>query len=120
LIESIPKSPGLRSNMVMDHYKDEPVMKDFLLFYHLLREVSRAEFKRASEFRRHVKMTSMLKDGPVEIDIDTIHEYYRKTRTFVELIRQMERWIEVRGPTEKPDLAKLLIGVQAEMDFNRR
>ena len=118
-LHDIPKSPGLRASMVASHYKDEPIMQDFFKFYQHLREVSRAEFKRSSEFRRHVKMTSLLDSGPVEIDIDKISEYYHKSRVFAELVKQVV--IQTEEAKEPPaiNMAELLASVTAELDFNK-
>jgi len=119
LVQTIPKSPGLRAGMVKDYYKDEPVIQEFIQFYHLLRDISRAEYKRSSEYRRHVTMTAMLDSGTVQIDIDKISEYYRKTRIFVDLVNQILESTEVSKEMPKLDMAKLRDSVITEMEFKR-
>ena len=56
-------------------------MIDFGLF---LKQVNRAECKRSQEFRRHVTMTALTDTGPVNVDIDTIKDYYLNTKKWLE------------------------------------
>ncbi|MBW2970995.1 hypothetical protein KY320_02440, partial [Candidatus Woesearchaeota archaeon] len=110
-IDTIPKSPGLRAKILSEHYKDEAELADFINFYHLLRSLSRAEFKRSNEFRRHVMMTAFLQDGPMEINIDIITEYYRKSKIFVRFVTK------VLGKKEGEDFTELLRLAQVEVEF---
>jgi hypothetical protein len=120
VIQDVPKSPGLRASMIRDHYKDEPIILDFIQFYHLLRDISRAEYRRSSEYRRHVKMTALVDSGTVEIDIDIINEYYRKTRIFIDMTNQIVASGEAGKELAKFDFAKMKESVITEMDFNKR
>jgi hypothetical protein len=115
-----PKSPGLRASMVKEFYKSEPIMLEFIQFYNHLREISRAEYKRSSEYRRHVTMTAMLDSGAVMIDIDKISEYYKNTKVFVEIVRQVVENIESGKDAPKLDLVMLKESVITEMEFNKR
>ena len=119
LMQAPPKSPGLRASMVKEFYKDEPVMLEFIQFYHLLRDISRAEYKRSSEYRRHVTMTAMLDSGTIQIDIDRISEYYKKTKIFVGMIVQLMNAAEAAKELPAVDMAKLQESVITEMEFNR-
>jgi hypothetical protein len=119
-MQEAPKSPGLRASMVKDFYKDEPVMLEFIQFYNHLREISRVEYKRSSEYRRHVTMTAMLESGPIMIDIDKISEYYKNTKVFVEMVRQVVENIEQGKDAPKLDLVQLKESVITEMEFNKR
>jgi hypothetical protein len=119
LISSIPKSPGLRANIVFDYYKNEEVMQEFFQFYQLLRAISRAEFQRSSEFRRHVKMTAMLDTGNVEVDIDKISEYYQKSRVFITLVRKIITAAETLKELPNINMAQLRESVMAELDFEK-
>jgi hypothetical protein len=118
-VQAIPKSPGFRASIISDHYKEEPIMQDFLKFYSHLREISRAEFQRSSEYRRHVKMTAMLDSGPVEVDIDKISEYYQKARVFAEFMKHIVIDAEEAKVLPKVEMAQLLESVTAELDFNK-
>jgi hypothetical protein len=118
-LQAIPKSPGFRASIISDQYKTEPVMQDFLKFYSHLREISRAEFQRSSEYRRHVKMTVVLDSGSVEVDIDKISEYYHKSRVFAEFIKHIVMSGEEAKTLPTIDMAQLLESVTAELDFNK-
>lgn len=119
MMQEAPKSPGLKASMVKEFYKNEPIMLEFIQFYHLLRDISRAEYKRSSEYRRHVTMTAMLDSRPVMIDIDKISEYYKNTRVFVEMVRQLVDNIELGKEAPKLDLVQLKESVITEMEFNK-
>ncbi len=54
------------------------------LFYLLMRKISRAEYKKSSEYRRHVTMTAMTDEGIFTVDIDRAKELFFKVRQFVE------------------------------------
>ncbi len=114
-----PKSPGLRANMVKEYFKDEPVILEYIQFYQLLREISRAEYKRSSEYRRHVTMTALLDSGQVQIDIDKISEYYQKTRIFVELANRVADSIESSSELPVFDMQRLQESVQTEIEFKK-
>jgi len=119
VISSIPKSPGLRANIVFDYYKNDEVMREFFQFYQLLRAISRAEFQRSSEFRRHVKMTAMLDNGNVEIDIDKISEYYQKSRVFITIVRKIMTAAENSPEVPVVNMEQLRESVMAELDFEK-
>ena len=111
LADNVPKSPGLRTKILRDIYKEQEIMLEFLDFYRLLRDLSRADFKRRKEFRRHVTMTAILQDGEVEINIDIITEYYKRTKIFLNLV---EKIIETQN---KGNMNVLLKSSVAEIDF---
>ncbi len=119
VISSIPKSPGLRASIAFDYYKKEEIMQEFFQFYQHLRAVSRAEFQRSSEFRRHVKMTAMLDTGNVEIDIDKISEYYQRSRIFITLVRKIMAAAENSKELPVIDMTLLRESVMAELDFEK-
>lgn len=119
LVSDIPKSPGLRANIAFNYYKDEEIMQDYLQFYQLLRAISRAEFQRSSEFRRHVKMTAFLDSGNVEIDIDKISEYYQKSRIFITMVRKIMAVADSTKQIPEIDFAALKESVVSELDFEK-
>ena len=88
-VEDIPKSPGLRAITLGKCYDQEPILLEFVDFYSLLRALSRADFKRSNEYRRHVTMTAILQDGPIEINIDVITEYYQRSWAFLKLVENI-------------------------------
>ncbi|MBI3034236.1 hypothetical protein HYY72_03680 [Candidatus Woesearchaeota archaeon] len=85
LIKEIPPQAGLRVEILRKTYKDIRI-DEMLEFYTLLRKVSRAEYKRSHEFRRHVTMTATTDTGLVIINLDVIKEYYERTNGFIDYI----------------------------------
>ena len=85
LIKEYPNSPGLKVSLLKKTFHDNQELIEYLDFYLLLRRVSRAEFTRREEYRRHVTMIATLEtDGVIEIDIDKLEEYHKKTKKFLE------------------------------------
>jgi hypothetical protein len=84
-IDEIPEVRAKKLDMLRDYFKENKDFNDFIDFYLLMRRINKAEFTRRQEFRRHVTMTVILEgDGIVELNIDVIHEYYLKTKAFVD------------------------------------
>ncbi len=110
--EDIPKSPGLRTKILREKYEKEKEIIEFINFYHHLRDLSRANFERSREFRRHVTMTAFLKEGPVEITIDVVTSYFKTSKVFYKLVCKM-----VEG--EEQSIKELLNRSKAEIDFER-
>lgn len=81
--EEIPSSVGEKIALVKKLYP-EPMIESSLEFYSFLRILTKAEYTRQREFRRHVTMSAFIPDkGVVEVTIDVIHEYYEKTKEFI-------------------------------------
>ena len=78
-IKEIPPQPGMKCSLLKEHISDEKIL-EMIDFYLGLRKISRAEFTRAREFRRHVTMTVCVDDENKEINIDIITDNYKKTR----------------------------------------
>ena len=65
-------------------------MIDYINFYIRLRKLSKAEYTRREEFRRHVTMIATIDKGEiVEVNIDSLKEDYEKTRNFVAYIKKI-------------------------------
>ena len=82
LISEKPANIGLKSNALKKTYGD--VVTEMVSLYTLLRKVSRAEYKKSSEYRRHVTMTAMTDEGIFTVDIDKAKELFFKVKQFVE------------------------------------
>jgi hypothetical protein len=54
-----------------------------------MRKITKADFTRAREFRRHVTMTVVVDNGTIEVNIDRIHEYFDQTKGFVTHIKNI-------------------------------
>lgn len=81
----MPSVPGIKCKLIKEKIKDEKI-NELIDFYLLLRQINRASFERAREFRRHVTMSFVVNGKPMEINIDKITEYYKKTSGFLEYI----------------------------------
>ena len=90
LITSIPTNAGLRCDLLKKTFPDNPELIDYINFYVLLRKLSKAEYAKREEFRRHVTMIATIDKGEiVEVSIDVLKEYYEKTRNFITLVKKI-------------------------------
>ncbi|HLP79223.1 MAG TPA: hypothetical protein VK158_01175 [Acidobacteriota bacterium] len=87
-IFEIPAAPGLKCSTIKKHYNDAKV-KEFIEFYLLLRQFNNANYTALKEFRRHVAMKAQFPNGEYkEINIDIITDYYKKTREFLDFVKE--------------------------------
>jgi len=87
-VRDIPTIPKIKLDLVRKNYPDED-LKNFLQLYQLFREIDKASFERAREYRRHVTMTAHLDDKEIEVTIDIIEDYYGKTKEFIEYVESI-------------------------------
>lgn len=83
-IDTLPTNPIERAHKLKELFADDPIVVADMDFYLFLRKLTRASFTRAREFRRHVTMTAVVDDKSFDIKIETIEEYYHRTKAFVE------------------------------------
>ena len=85
-INEIPAARTKKVDVVKSYFANNKEVQDYVDFYLLLRKINKADFTRRQEFRRHVTMSAILEDDRiVELNIDVIHDYYLKTKAFVDL-----------------------------------
>ena len=90
LITSIPTNAGLRCDLLKKTFPDNLELIDYINFYLMLRKLSKAEYTKREEFRRHVTMIATIDKGEViEVDIDTLKEYYEKTKNFISFVKRI-------------------------------
>lgn len=90
LITSIPTNAGLRCDLLKKTFSESIELLDYINFYLMLRKLSRAEYTKKEEFRRHVTMIATIDKGEViKVDIDTLKEYYQKTRIFISFVKKV-------------------------------
>jgi len=85
-IDSIPDSPVAKA-LKLKELGYDAFLHDSMDFYLLMRKISKADFTRAREFRRHVTMTVVVDGGTIEINIDRIEEYFDKTKAFISHVK---------------------------------
>jgi hypothetical protein len=88
IIHQIPVSPSLQCDMVRDVYRKNEEIVHYVQFYLLLRKMSQGKFTRAREFRRNVTMTVSVDKLDMEVNIDIITEYYKRSCKFLEYIKE--------------------------------
>ena len=90
LITGIPANAGLRCDLLKKTFPDNPELIDYINFYLRLRKLSKAEYAKREEFRRHVTMIATIDKGEiVEVDIDILKEYYEKTKNFIAFVKKI-------------------------------
>ena len=90
LVQNIPENAGLRCDLLKSTFPENVQLLDYINFYTKLRKLSKAEYTRREEFRRHVTMIATIDKGEiVEVSIDVLKEYYEKTRTFIFFVKKI-------------------------------
>lgn len=87
-IKEIPKLPIAKVEAVRSCFQDEQIHQ-LLDFYILLRKLDKADYEASQEYRRHVTMTAFLDDKKIEVTIDSITEYFERTKQFVALVQKI-------------------------------
>ena len=89
LIASIPTNAGLRCDLLKKTSPNNSELIDYINFYIRLRKLSKAEYAKREEFRRHVTMIATIDKGEVvEVSIDTLKEDYQKTKNFISYVKK--------------------------------
>jgi hypothetical protein len=90
LVSNVPENAGLRCDLMKETFPDNLELIDYVNFYLRLRKLSKAEYTRREEFRRHVTMIATIDKGEVvEVSIDVLKEYYDRTKTFIALVKKI-------------------------------
>lgn len=89
LVTSIPENAGLRCDLLKKTFPDNLELMEYINFYLRLRKLSKAEYTRREEFRRHVTMIATIDKGEViEVSIDSLKEDYEKTKNFIAFVKR--------------------------------
>ena len=90
LVTHVPDNAGLRCDLLKKTFPDNAELVDYINFYLMLRKLSKAEYTKREEFRRHVTMIATIDKGEiVEVSIDVLKEYYEKTKNFIRLVKKI-------------------------------
>lgn len=90
LVASIPVNQGLRCDLLKKTFPDNAELIEYINFYLKLRKLSKAEYSKREEFRRHVTMIATIDKGEiVEVSIDVLKEYYENTRNFISFVKKI-------------------------------
>ncbi len=85
----IPKTPGQKVNLLKEIFKKDDTIQEFIQFYLNLRKIDRADYTKCREYRRHVTMTVVIEGKTQEITIDSSHEFYDKSKQYLEYIKTL-------------------------------
>jgi hypothetical protein len=89
-IYEVPQSPGLKCSTIRKLYSSDDKTLEHIDFYLVLRQLNNATYTSHKEFRRHVLMKAQFSNGETkDLDIDTITDYYKKTKEFLDHIKQV-------------------------------
>lgn len=90
LTTEIPTNQGLRCDLLKKTFPDNLELIDYVNFYLKLRKLSKAEYSKREEFRRHVTMIATIDKGEiVEVNINSLKEDYEKTRNFIAFVKKI-------------------------------
>ena len=63
--------------------------KQFIQFYYLLRDISKASFTRKEEYKKNVALVMKMRNEMIEINIERLKEYYMTTMQFVTSVHEL-------------------------------
>ncbi len=89
LIESISKNVKGKADQVLALSPGNPRLSSYITFYHFIRELSKAEFTKREEYRRHVTMIVDFGDRTAELNIDNLESCEIVAKAFLELATEM-------------------------------
>jgi len=87
-IKDLPKLPIAKVEAVRSIFND-PQLNELLDFYILLRKLDKADYESSQEYRRHVTMTAFVDDKKIEVTIDSITEYFDRTKLLIALVEKI-------------------------------
>ena len=72
LIKTIPKSPSLKSTLVLNTYSEDKILSNMITFYVFLRDLLNSKYSKREEYRRHVTFVVDSGIKTTELDIDNL------------------------------------------------
>ncbi|MBU0615000.1 MAG: hypothetical protein KJ601_02815 [Nanoarchaeota archaeon] len=88
IITEYPQSNPLRCELLLKHFRDDEMITKNLEFYALMRRVTRAEYGKREEYRRHVTMIADIDGNNFEVDIDKLNEYFENIKEFFRYLKE--------------------------------
>ena len=85
-IEEIPKTPKEKVDVLRKIYSNRETLLDYMDFYFMLRKILRSKYSSFNEFRRHLTMISEVDGKSIEVTIDIISDYYKRTKEFFDYV----------------------------------
>ena len=88
-IEDIPTAPIPKALKVKELYSDDEFIPEFCDLFLKFRKISKADFTRACEFRRHVTMTVVVDEEVIELHIDNVTDYFKRSKEFFAHVQKL-------------------------------
>lgn len=88
MISEIPDNIGLKVELLKKTFPNNPNVADYVEFYQLMRKLSKCEYKKKEEFRRHVTMIASVEGEIVNVDIDTLKAYYDRLKAYIHFVKR--------------------------------
>lgn len=89
-IEELPKVPMIKCEELLKIYDGDERITAAIKNYLLMRQISRSEYERENEYRRHVAMIVTIQGEELKISIDKVTEYYKEASELIEYIEHLE------------------------------
>jgi len=114
-IEEIPSNRLSKLKTVEEIYNHKEII-EHVKFYMMLRKIDAASPIKSNEFRRGVRMSVILGKVVVEVDIDTIEEYFRRAEAFLRIAQKIVEHSETECDVV---LEEVIRGVHIDLEFER-
>ena len=72
ILSTIPKSPSLKSSLVLETYPEDKTLLNMITFYTFLRDTLNSKYSKREEYRRHVTLVVDTGIKTTELDIDNL------------------------------------------------
>jgi len=87
-INEIPPNIAIKCELIKKKNNDETI-RELVDFYLYLRRLIRAKYTREREYRKHVTMISNLDNTIINIKIESMYEYFKKTKDYVDYLQNL-------------------------------
>lgn len=87
-LEEVSTAPLKRCEQINEVFSEDEKILELCSFFGLLRRLNKLDYKKESEYRRHVAMIFDVDGKEVRVDIDSVTEYYKQAKDYVSYIEQ--------------------------------
>ncbi|MBN2458075.1 hypothetical protein JXB31_03005 [Candidatus Woesearchaeota archaeon] len=87
-IDKVPDAPVEMATKAKELYTEDKNVQEIVDFYILLRKIMKAEYESENEYRRYVRMKANVEGRVIDVEIDSVTEYYKKAQDYVLYIEE--------------------------------
>ena len=87
-IDEIPASVSKKCEVVKENIELEEI-EEHIDLYLRMRKLLKTDYDSINEYRRHVTMKGVVEDKEMNIDIDTVTEYYREIKELFKRVKDL-------------------------------